>query len=113
MAGQLYTQVVDCSKPVDHPEHSRRVPMNATQQKRHLRDRAAVAKARAQRAIAYLRIERNRLLAESDWTELASAQERLGAKKAKEWAEYRQTLRDLPANTADPENPDWPIPPKG
>jgi len=27
------------------------------------------------------------------------------------WAAYRQALRDLPANTADPRNPVWPIPP--
>jgi len=28
------------------------------------------------------------------------------------WLDYRQALRDLPANTADPENPVWPEPPK-
>ena len=27
------------------------------------------------------------------------------------WLDYRQALRDLPANTADPENPMWPTPP--
>lgn len=27
------------------------------------------------------------------------------------WASYAQALRDLPANTADPENPVWPEPP--
>jgi hypothetical protein len=27
------------------------------------------------------------------------------------WLDYRQSLRDLPANTTDPENPVWPSPP--
>ena len=27
------------------------------------------------------------------------------------WSDYRQTLRDLPANTADPANPTWPTKP--
>ena len=28
------------------------------------------------------------------------------------WLDYRQALRDLPANTTDPENPVWPTPPE-
>jgi hypothetical protein len=28
------------------------------------------------------------------------------------WLDYRQALRDLPANTTDPENPAWPTPPE-
>ena len=28
------------------------------------------------------------------------------------WLDYRQALRDLPANTEDPENPVWPVPPE-
>jgi len=28
------------------------------------------------------------------------------------WLDYRQALRDLPANTMDPENPVWPVAPK-
>lgn len=31
--------------------------------------------------------------------------------KRQEWLDYRQALRDLPANTEDPENADWPIRP--
>jgi hypothetical protein len=27
------------------------------------------------------------------------------------WLDYRKLLRDLPANTQDPENPIWPTPP--
>lgn len=53
-----------------------------------------------------LRIERNRLLAECDWTQTADAPVDKYA-----WAEYRQQLRDLPANTTDPFEPVWPTPP--
>jgi len=57
-------------------------------------------------AWAYLRNERNRLLAESDWTVLADTPTNTAA-----WKAYRQALRDLPDNTADPANPVWPTPP--
>ena len=52
------------------------------------------------------RQERDRLLAASDWTQVPDAPvDRLA------WAEYRQALRDLPANTTDPRNPVWPAVP--
>lgn len=54
-----------------------------------------------------LRIERNGRLSGSDWTQMSDVT--LGNKVA--WATYRQALRDLPANTADPENPTWPTKP--
>ena len=54
-----------------------------------------------------VREERNRLLMQSDWTQIADA-----PVDAVAWAEYRQALRDLPANTTDPENPVWPTPPE-
>jgi len=53
-----------------------------------------------------LRTERNRLLAESDWTVLSDSPTSTAA-----WKVYRQALRDLPANTTDPFNVDWPTPP--
>lgn len=53
-----------------------------------------------------LRGDRNALLAASDWTQVVDA-----PVDQKAWAEYRQTLRDLPENTEDPENPVWPNPP--
>ena len=55
-----------------------------------------------------LRRQRNRLLNASDWTQASDVT--LGNKAA--WATYRQALRDLPANTADPENPTWPTKPE-
>lgn len=54
-----------------------------------------------------LRAERDAKLAASDWTQVADAPVDKAA-----WATYRQALRDLPANTADPANPVWPQEPK-
>jgi hypothetical protein len=50
-----------------------------------------------------LRSTRHRLLAASDWTQVPDAPVDQAA-----WAEYRQALRDLPANTDDPRNVVWP-----
>ena len=43
-----------------------------------------------------LRLERTRRLAKCDWTQ--SSDSPLSEEKKKEWATYRQALRDLPAN---------------
>jgi len=53
-------------------------------------------------AFESLRTERNRLLAETDWT--ASTDVTMSA----EMTEYRKLLRDLPANTVDVFNPVYP-----
>ena len=53
-----------------------------------------------------LRIERNQLLAETDYLALSDAT------LTDEMRAYRQALRDLPANTADPANPVWPTKPE-
>lgn len=55
---------------------------------------------------ADLRAKRDRLLAASDWTQVPDAPVDQQA-----WATYRQSLRDLPANTTDPRNPVWPTRP--
>lgn len=49
-----------------------------------------------------LRRKRNQLLAETDWTANSDVV------MTDEMRTYRQALRDLPANTADPVNPTWP-----
>lgn len=54
-----------------------------------------------------LRGERNQRLANSDWTQLSDV-----SVDVDEWRLYRQALRDLPANTVDPENPIWPSAPE-
>lgn len=53
-----------------------------------------------------IRIKRNRLLAECDWTQLSDSPVDKTA-----WAEYRQILRDLPDNWTDPRLVVWPEPP--
>lgn len=57
-----------------------------------------------------LRIERNRRLAECDWTQLADSP--LSSEDKTLWANYRQALRDLPQQEElDLENPSWPSTP--
>ena len=53
-----------------------------------------------------LRMRRNQLLTESDWTQSRD----VFLSNDEEWKTYRQQLRDLPKNT-DPMNPEWPIKP--
>ena len=57
-----------------------------------------------------LREERNKRLTECDW--VATKAFTTGTLVPDEWKAYMQALRDLPANTTDPENPVWPTPPE-
>lgn len=54
-----------------------------------------------------LRAERNRRLAETDWVGLTDSPQARG-----EMIMYRQALRDLPANTEDPNSVVWPTKPE-
>jgi hypothetical protein len=54
----------------------------------------------------FLRVNRNRALVDSDWTQTLDAPVDQEA-----WAEYRQALRDMPENTDDPRQAEWPEPP--
>lgn len=54
-----------------------------------------------------LRQRRNQLLTETDYLALADST------LTDEMRDYRQALRDLPANTVDPANPVWPTKPGG
>jgi len=56
-----------------------------------------------------LRRFRNSRLTMSDWTQANDTP--LNTVQVSAWAVYRQALRDLPANTVDPENPVWPTEP--
>ena len=60
---------------------------------------------------AQVRTKRNRLLAESDWTQLADARAAMGEVKAAEWDVYRQALRGIPQQAGFPEDVVWPIQP--
>lgn len=53
-----------------------------------------------------LRKERNKRLADCDW--VATKAFTTNTPVPEEWKTYMQALRDLPANTTDPENPVWP-----
>ena len=56
--------------------------------------------------MAGLRQGRNDLLTRCDYTQATDTTQTVTDKAA--WATYRQELRDLPANTPDPENIVWP-----
>lgn len=58
-----------------------------------------------------LREERNRLLAESDIYVVPDRWNTYTPEQQAAWSNYRQKLRDLPANTTDPFNPVWPVKP--
>ena len=51
--------------------------------------------------LRHFRILRNRKLKNSDWTQANDSP--LSDAKKKEWATYRQELRDLPQNNPDPQ----------
>jgi len=53
-----------------------------------------------------VRVERDRLLAGSDWTQVSDAPVDAAA-----WAVYRQQLRDVPQDFGSPDEVVWPIPP--
>ena len=64
-------------------------------------EEAAWAAGANDRAFAELRKERDSLLHDTDWWVLRGS-------ITEAQASYRQALRDLPANTADPADPTWP-----
>jgi hypothetical protein len=60
-----------------------------------------------ERMWAKIRYERTVELNNTDWTQVPDA-----PVNQSKWAEYRQALRNLPENTEDPANPQWPTPPE-
>lgn len=55
--------------------------------------------------LSMIRVKRDSLLAECDWTVLSDVP--LTEEKKDQWRIYRQALRDMPGN-CDPANPVWP-----
>lgn len=53
-----------------------------------------------------IRQKRDMLLKECDWTQIPDSP--LAANIKQDWANYRQALRDFPANVVDLDNPVWP-----
>ena len=62
-------------------------------------------RAREQEA-SEVRAQRNGLLAETDWTQVADA-----PVNAQAWADYRQALRDVPQQSGFPGDIEWPSKP--
>ena len=54
-----------------------------------------------------MRKERNKLLSDSDWTQVSDAPVDHQA-----WADYRQALRDVPQQDGFPSEVEWPTPPQ-
>lgn len=52
-----------------------------------------------------VRLERDRLLRESDWAALPDVP------ASDEWQPYRQALRDVPQQSGFPDDVEWPVPP--
>ena len=67
---------------------------------------AAAIEVAAEQALSSLRRQRNQLLTETDYLALADST------LTDEMRDYRQALRDLPANTVDPADPVWPTKPE-
>ena len=86
------------------------VPLTAEEEAARDAEEATWEEEKPARAMAGLREKRDSLLASSDWTQGSDTPLSDGPKS--EWAEYRQELRDLPANTPDPANPTWPDAPE-
>lgn len=58
-----------------------------------------------------VRVQRNKLLLDTDWTDTASAPGRMGQTVYDSWQTYRQALRDI-TTQPDPLNITWPTPPQ-
>ena len=77
---------------------------------------AAAIEVAAEQALSSLRRQCNQLLTETYWVTLKAiddSNDGLGIQLPQVWMDYRQALRDLPANTTDPANPVWPTKPGG
>ena len=57
-----------------------------------------------------VRSKRDSLISDSDWTQIADIQ--LAEDKKNEFTTYRQTLRDLPQSTENPDDIVWPVKPE-
>mgnify|MGYP003129500389 FL=1 len=68
---------------------------------------AKITELEAGEPLRLLRRDRNQKLRMSDWTQGSDVPDAIKTP----WATYRQKLRDLPANTSDPNNPTWPTEP--
>lgn len=98
--GKLYTKYVQSPVFTDYTDDAGVVHTAAEQ------DAAHVAKMDAAKS-AEVRAIRNKLLADSDWTQISDATVDKAA-----WLAYRQELRDITATPGFPWNVVWPMKPE-
>ena len=91
--------------PRHHMIDNIKVPFTAKEETARDAKEATWAASAEDRAFKTLRQERNAKLAQTDWW----ASNDLSMTQAQK--DYRQALRDLPANTPDPVSPTWPVSP--
>lgn len=82
------------------------IPLTADEIKQMEKDAIAAAEFKRVAGINLIREERNKLLAESDWTQLPDTG--LSDEKKLAWRNYRQNLRDLMDGLDDPAAVVWP-----
>lgn len=115
------TNIYACSEECKYPDHLTQVAVpagqnalfyspvrNADRSISLVEDPAKVENWKQSR-FKVLRDMRDMKLAKCDWTQVNDVQ--LTADQKTAWSVYRQQLRELPANTTDPDNPTWPTPP--
>ena len=91
--------------PRHHMINDTKVPFTQEEEAERDAEEAYWAAGANDRAFKTLRHERNAALVQTDWW--ASSDLNI----TQEQKDYRQALRDLPANTPDPANPSWPTEP--
>ena len=90
--------------PRHHMIDGVKAPFTAEEETARDAEEAAWADGATDRAVDALRMERNQLLADTDWWVLRGS-------ITEAQINYRTALRDLPANTADPTDITWPTRP--
>ena len=93
--------------PRHHMINGEHVPFTAEEEAARDAEEAAWAAGETGRQSAAVRQERDKMLVDSDYTQVADAPADKGA-----WAAYRQALRDVPAQAGFPENVQWPEKPQ-
>jgi hypothetical protein len=99
------------SVPGDHEARVVYRELSADEKTQAKKDQAASATFDRVDAIIFLRLTRDALLRATDYVDLPATEKRMKPAELKTWQTWRQQLRDLPAKTKNPAEPDWPKPP--
>ena len=114
----IYTTNGNITCEINHPKHGW-IPTTASPDDPHTADVFAAAEAlgpaayvpppppTSEEVASSVRIERDKLLTQSDWTQVADAPVDQAA-----WATYRQALRDIPQQAGFPYSVTWPTKPE-